>query len=81
MPSLLGQGAGRWLMNRALERAWADGIERVWVHSCTLDHPSAVPFYVRSGFTAYQRRIEIADDPRITGALPLETAPDVPVIR
>lgn len=81
VPSLLGQGAGRWLMNRALERAWADGIERVWVHSCTLDHPSAMPFYVRSGFTPYQRRIEIADDPRITGALPLEAAPDVPVIR
>jgi GNAT superfamily N-acetyltransferase len=69
--ALLGQGAGRWLMNRALELAWSHPIRRLWVHTCTLDHPGALAFYLRSGFRAYARRIEIADDPRLTGhALP-----------
>jgi GNAT superfamily N-acetyltransferase len=78
---LQGQGAGRWLMNRALERAWAHPIRRLWVHTCTLDHPNALAFYLRSGFRAYARSIEIADDPRATGLLPADAAPHVPFIR
>jgi GNAT superfamily N-acetyltransferase len=79
-PSLVGQGAGRWLMNRALELVWSRPIRRFWVHTCTLDHPRAMAFYVRSGFSAYRRQIEIADDPRIAGILPLTAAPEIPVI-
>jgi GNAT superfamily N-acetyltransferase len=75
-----GQGAGRWLMNRALERAWSRPIGRFWVHTCTLDHPDALPFYLRSGFYAYARRIEVADDPRLTGVAPRTAAPQVPII-
>ena len=45
--SVIGMGAGRWLMNRALELAWERPIERFWVHTCTLDHPSAPDFYRR----------------------------------
>jgi GNAT superfamily N-acetyltransferase len=78
---LQGQGAGRWLMNRAMMRAWARPIRRLWVHTCTLDHPNALAFYLRSGFRAYARSIEIADDPRATGLLPADAAPQVPVIR
>jgi len=78
---LQGRGAGRWLMNRAIERAWAREIRRFWVHTCTLDHPNALAFYLRSGFCAYARRIEIADDPRTIGLFPADAAPHVPVIR
>jgi len=77
---LLGQGAGRWLMNRAIERAWARPITRFWVHTCTNDHPGALAFYLRSGFGAYARRIEVADDPRLTGLAPRTAAPHVPII-
>ena len=77
---LRGQGAGRWLMNRALERAWAHPIERFWVHTCSNDHPDALAFYLRSGFVPYQRRVEIADDPRLTGLAPRSAAPHVPII-
>ncbi len=75
-----GTGAGRWLMNRALERAFSRPIERFWVHTCTLDHPRALAFYLRSGFTAYARRIEVADDPRLSGLAPRSAAPHVPLI-
>lgn len=77
---LIGSGAGRWLMNRALERAWAPGVGRIWLHTCTLDHPSAIAFYQRSGFRPYRLQIEVADDPRLVGELSLSAAPHVPVI-
>ncbi len=77
---LLGQGAGRFLMNRAIDAAWARPIRRLWVHTCTIDHPGALAFYRRSGFVPYARRIEIADDPRLTGLAPRDAAPHVPII-
>ncbi|KQS02064.1 GCN5 family acetyltransferase [Sphingomonas sp. Leaf357] len=78
IPELTGQGHGRWLMTHALMLAWAKGVERVWVHTCTLDHPSALGFYRASGFTAVSRTIETFPDPRISGALPADAAPQIP---
>ena len=78
---LVGGGAARWLMNRAIERAWSQPIRRFWVHTCTLDHSGAPAFYMRSGFEPFRREVEIADDPRLAGLAPLESAPHVPVIR
>ena len=80
-PSLVGSGAGRWLMNHAIAGAWSRPITRFWVHTCTLDHPGAVAFYMRSGFRPFRRQIEIANDPRLAGLLPVETGPHHPVIR
>ncbi|WP_293907800.1 GNAT family N-acetyltransferase [Phenylobacterium sp.] len=78
---LVGGGAARWLMNRAIAWAWAAPIRRFWVHTCTLDAPAAPAFYVRSGFRAFRRQVEVADDPRLAGLLPLDSAGHVPVIR
>ncbi|MCF2904379.1 GNAT family N-acetyltransferase [Octadecabacter sp. CECT 8868] len=77
---MVGTGAGRWLMEQALSKAWAAPITRLHVHTCTLDSPQALPFYVRSGFKAFKREIEIADDPRLVGALPKDSAPQLPII-
>jgi GNAT superfamily N-acetyltransferase len=77
---LIGSGAGRWLMNRALELVWSRPVGRVWVHTCTLDHPAALAFYQRSGFRAFRRQIEVADDPRLDGSAPRAVARHVPVI-
>ena len=77
---LIGSGAARWLMNRALERAWSRPVSRFWVHTCTHDHPSAVAFYQRSGFRAFRRQIEIEDDPRLDGTAPRSAARHVPII-
>jgi GNAT superfamily N-acetyltransferase len=79
-PAAQGDGAGRFLMNRAIEHAWRRPINRFWVHTCTLDHPNALSFYLRSGFHAYARRVEMADDPRLTGVLPRSAAPHVPIV-
>ena len=77
---LVGTGAGRWLMNRALDIAWSRPIERLWLHTCTFDHPSALAFYQRSGFRPFRRQVEVADDPRLDGTAPREVARHVPVI-
>lgn len=77
---LRGTGAGRKLMNFAMETAWSRPIRRVWLHTCTLDHPDALPFYVRSGFVPFKRQIEIHDDPRAVGLYPKSAAPGVPLI-
>ena len=79
-PKLIGKGAGRWLMNRAIEAAWSKPIRRFWVHTCTFDHPCALAFYIRSGFIPFRRQIEIADDPRLDGTLSRRDAAHVPII-
>ncbi|MBR0719585.1 N-acetyltransferase [Bradyrhizobium liaoningense] len=78
--SLIGSGAARFLMNRALELAWSRDLRRVWVHTCTFDHPSAVAFYQRSGFRPFRRQVEIAADPRLDGTAPRSAARHVPII-
>jgi GNAT superfamily N-acetyltransferase len=80
VPEAVGTGAGRWLMNRVLERAWARPVRRFWLKTCTLDHPGALDFYRRSGLTPFQRAIEIADDPRLRGLVPRDAAPGVPLL-
>ena len=42
----------------ALERAWVWEARRVWVHTCTLDHPAAVKSYEARGMTVYDRQTE-----------------------
>ncbi len=76
----LGQGVGKWLMNHAIDLAWNNSINRLWIHTCTLDHPRALPFYIKSGFKPYQRQLEIADDPRISGLYPPDAAAYFPII-
>src|SRR5947209_5464525 len=77
---LIGTGAARFLMNRALDLAWSRDVRRIWVHTCTFDHPSAVAFYQRSGFIPFRRQIEVADDPRLDGTAPRDAAKHVPII-
>lgn len=77
--AVIGRGAGRWLMNRALELAFSRPIARFFVHTCNFDHPGAIGFYERSGFIAERMAVEIADDPRLKGHLPREAAPHVPI--
>lgn len=78
---LVGTGAGRWMMNRAIAAAWDKNISRFHLQTCSLDHPNALAFYIRTGFAPYRRRVEIADDPRIIGVLPDTAGKRVPIIR
>jgi len=53
----IGRGLGGWLLTRAVETAWAGRPARVWLHTCTLDHPSALPNYLRRGFRPVREEV------------------------
>jgi len=80
VPELSGLGHGRWLLAEAVSRAWREGVTRVHVHTCSLDHPAALGAYRRAGFTPYKRAVERFPDPRLLGILPKDCAPQVPLL-
>jgi len=80
VPELTGKGLGNWLMGHALALGWRKDVVRMWVHTCTLDHPGALGFYQRHGFTPFARAIETFADPRLIDILPREAAPQTPLI-
>ncbi|MGE0714181.1 MAG: GNAT family N-acetyltransferase [Alphaproteobacteria bacterium] len=80
VPEATGRGLGPRLMASALAHAFASDPPRVWLHTCTDDHPAALGFYRRCGFVPYRTGIEVLDDPRLTGLLPRDAAPRVPLL-
>lgn len=80
VPESCGQGIGMPLIRNAIARAFSRPISRLWLHTCTLDHPAALSFYTKAGLTPYRRAIEIAEDPRLSGHLPRGAAPQFPIV-
>jgi GNAT superfamily N-acetyltransferase len=80
VPELSGKGHGKWLLTETINRAWREGVDRIHVHTCSLDHPAALSAYRRAGFVPYKRAVERFPDPRLTGILPKDCAPQVPLI-
>jgi len=56
----MGRGIGKAMLTRAAQQAWALGAARVWLHTCTLDSPRALPNYLARGFE--KTRTEILRD-------------------
>jgi GNAT superfamily N-acetyltransferase len=80
-PELAGKGHGRWLFAQVLALAWRPRVRRVHVNTCSLDHPAALPSYLKAGFRTYKRAFESFPDPRLTGLLPQDIAPQIPVLK
>jgi GNAT superfamily N-acetyltransferase len=73
-PPYVGRGLGKRLLAAAVERAWTLGAERVWLHTCTLDHPAALPNYVRRGFEPFKTEeyeVDLPEDAPAPHAGPL----------
>lgn len=81
VPELAGRGHGDWLLAQSLALAWRKGVERVHLHTSTLDHPAALPAYLKAGFRAYKRAFESFPDPRLAGLLAKDVAPQIPLIQ
>jgi ribosomal protein S18 acetylase RimI-like enzyme len=52
LPEYIGRGWGKYLLSEAVGEAWRGRPTRVWLHTCTLDHPAALPNYLERGFRA-----------------------------
>ena len=61
MREYIGRGLGGWLLTQAVQTAWAEAPDRVWLHTCTLDHPNALPNYLRRGFQPVRREVYQVD--------------------
>jgi GNAT superfamily N-acetyltransferase len=62
LPHAVGSGQGGALLTAAVDRAWAMGSDRVYVNTCSLDHPAALANYQRRGFEVV-RMVERASAP------------------
>lgn len=58
VPEFIGQGLGKFFLAWAVQRAWSYKPKRFWLHTCTLDHPAALPNYVKAGFTVYREEVK-----------------------
>ena len=58
-PDFIGKGLGKYFLNRMLHQAWSYGPERVWLHTCELDHEAALPTYRQAGLAVYDERVVI----------------------
>jgi GNAT superfamily N-acetyltransferase len=61
LPGHTGRGLGKVMLSDAVDRAWATGTSRVWLHTCTLDSPAALPNYERRGFEIFRTECYEAD--------------------
>lgn len=62
-PHAIGRGLGKHLLSCAVRDAWDLGATRVWLHTCTLDHPAALPNYRARGFVPYLTERYEVDSP------------------
>lgn len=58
-PDFVGQGLGRIWLEWCLWRSWQSGPRRVWLNTCTLDHPAALPLYQKLGLKPYREVTEM----------------------
>lgn len=58
MPDFIGQGLGRYLLQWTIDKAWRYQPRRFWLHTCTKDHPAALPNYLKAGFTIYKEEMK-----------------------
>jgi len=54
LPEFIARAMGKHLLTRAVEQAWAEGANRVWLHTCTLDDKAAMPNYLKRGFRPFK---------------------------
>lgn len=58
LPHAVGAGQGGVLLSDAVERAWALGATRVYLNSCSLDHPAAMANYRARGFRVVREEVK-----------------------
>jgi GNAT superfamily N-acetyltransferase len=63
LPQFIGRGLGGAMLTHAVQRSWAMGASRVWLTTCTHDHPNALPNYLARGFKLVNQTTRPADPP------------------
>ncbi len=64
MPAFIGRRLGPWFLHWVVDAAWIHAPQRLWVHTCNLDHPRAIAHYQRAGFVPFRQERRRVRDPR-----------------
>ena len=56
VPGLVGRGLGRYLLDWTVRKAWSHDPQRLWLHTCELDHEAALPMYLSAGFEVFDQK-------------------------
>lgn len=62
IPEFIGQKLGPYLLRWSIDKAFSYSPRRLWLHTCTLDHPIALATYQRAGFRIYRTEAKDVDD-------------------
>ena len=58
----IGKGIGGYALSEAIKKSFEKNIKRVWLHTCTLDHPNALKNYIARGMKVFRKEnINILD--------------------
>ena len=58
----IGKGIGGYALSVAIKKSFEKNIRRVWLHTCTFDHPNALKNYIARGMTVFKKEnINILD--------------------
>ncbi|MEF8834172.1 MAG: GNAT family N-acetyltransferase, partial [Halofilum sp. (in: g-proteobacteria)] len=79
LPDRIGGGLGGFLLRTLLHEAARPGIDRIWLHTCTEDHPRPVAVYRHLGFQPCGEESEWVHDPRLRGLVPREAGQHVAI--
>ncbi len=61
LPEFIGQGLGKFFLQWVIDKVWAGNPRRLWLHTCTLDHPAALPNYLQAGFIVFKEERKVED--------------------
>ena len=79
VPDFIGQGLGRYFLQEIIDIAWSYHPSRFCLHTCTLDHPSALQNYQRRGFSPFDQKTRKVMDPRRAGYMPVNVGPPLEI--
>ena len=51
------KGCGGYLLSEAIKKSFELGTKRVWVHTCSLDHPNAIENYKSRGMRVFKTEV------------------------
>jgi GNAT superfamily N-acetyltransferase len=69
-PEFIGQRLGPYFLHWTIDHAWSLAPKRFWLHTCTLDHPAALPMYQKAGFAVYKEEMKPAVLPTASDQAP-----------
>ena len=67
LPQFIGQGLGGPLLTEAVSRCWQLGATRIWLTTCSHDHPHALSNYLARGFRQFDQTQSALNAARSSG--------------